>query len=74
MFNPSDLLKQAELHFIHDSGSLKSYITEQVCCVLSLATRAVKTLSIVTFGSTKLRNHPCKEVRLRVQTIKGGTL
>ena len=73
-FNPQIPARQTELRFIFDSGSQRSYITDQACKALALTARGVKTMSIMTFGSTKQRNHTCKEVKLGVQTKGGGTL
>ena len=70
-FNPRTPATQTELRFIFDSGSQWSYIMDRACKALALTAQGVKTMSIMTFGSTKQRNHTCKEVKLGVQT-KGG--
>ena len=73
VFNPRAPSKQAELRFILDTGSQKSYITESATRELSLKGQGERAMTIMTFGSTVQKRQLCKEVKLGVQT-KGGAV
>ena len=72
-FNPTSPEKSRCIRIVFDSGSQRSYVTEQVVRCLSLATEGEQLLTIMTFGSNKEQARVCKEaVRLGL-TLKDGT-
>ena len=56
-----------------DSGSQKSYLTQQVREYLSLPVTGKQNLSIAAFGSSRGEPKQCEVVRDTVQTKSGGT-
>ena len=59
---------------ILDSGSQRSYITNQLKTALSLPTEQVETMLIKTFGSVEEKRQNCDVVRLAMKTKTGECL
>ena len=72
-FNLASPERSCNVRIVFDSGSQRSYVTEQVARRLLLATEGEKSLTIMTFGSTKEQARVCKSVRLGV-ALKDGTM
>ena len=72
-FNLATPERSCNVRIVFDSGSQRSYVTEQVARRLLLATEGEKSLTIMTFGSTKEQARVCKSVRLGV-ALKDGTM
>uniref|UniRef100_A0A1X7TCC6 DUF1758 domain-containing protein n=1 Tax=Amphimedon queenslandica TaxID=400682 RepID=A0A1X7TCC6_AMPQE len=66
--------ESATLRLVFDSGSHRSYITEEVCRKLSLRIVGKKDLVIATFGNTGGRRQSCKIAQAVLETIDGNTL
>ena len=72
--NPDQLDRRKEVRFIFDGGSQRSYVTHDVRQQLELATEAIETVCIKTFGSTDDQTQVCDIVRVLVETREGDTL
>ncbi|XP_011408774.2 PREDICTED: uncharacterized protein LOC105315733, partial [Amphimedon queenslandica] len=66
--------ESATLRLVFDSGSHRSYITEEVCRKLSLRIVGKKDLIIATFGNTGGRRQSCKIAQAVLETNEGNTL
>ena len=66
-------LKRAIRHVrvVLDSGSHRSYITEQVAKDLSSQSEGKQSMTVMTFGSTTEQCHLCELVRLNI-ALKNG--
>ena len=71
-FNPTVPETSRCVRIVFDSGSQCSYVTEQVANGLSLATEGERSLTIMTFGSTREQTRVCNLVRLGL-ALKDGT-
>ena len=71
VFNPGNPSLQRELRLILDSGSQRSYITDQAKETLSLRPSGKRTMSIMTFGSTQERPQVCDVVRVGIWAKEG---
>ena len=78
VFNPHQPDRSIEVRVILDSGSQRSYITEQTRRSLGIASQQKKTMSIITFGSSEKKQQICHTVlvgiRLKNDTHKELTL
>ena len=59
-FNLASPERLCNVRIVFDGGSQRSYVTEQVARRLLLATEGEKSLTIMTFGSTKEQARVCK--------------
>ncbi|XP_011404369.1 PREDICTED: uncharacterized protein LOC100631573 [Amphimedon queenslandica] len=66
--------ERATLRLVFNSGSHRSYITEEVCHKLSLRILGKKDLVIATFGNTGKRRQSCKIAQAVLETNDGNTL
>uniref|UniRef100_A0A1X7U524 CCHC-type domain-containing protein n=1 Tax=Amphimedon queenslandica TaxID=400682 RepID=A0A1X7U524_AMPQE len=66
--------ESATLRLVCDSGSYRSYITEEVCRKLSLRIVGKKDLVIATFGNTGGRRQSYKIAQAVLETNDGNTL
>ena len=62
IFNPNQPDQSQEVRVILDSGSQRSYITEQTKKSLGLTSRDKRTMSIITFGSREKKQQVCYAV------------
>ena len=60
------------VHIVFDSGSQRSYITDQLRRELCLKKRGEQNMSIVTFGSHKECKQVCDVVHVAVEKSSGG--
>uniref|UniRef100_A0A1X7TWL4 DUF1758 domain-containing protein n=1 Tax=Amphimedon queenslandica TaxID=400682 RepID=A0A1X7TWL4_AMPQE len=67
VFNPTNHDFHEEVRVILDCGSQRSYITNSLKKRLQLVSEGKKAMSIMTFGSTKVRNETCDLVRVGVR-------
>ena len=70
--DPRDSTRVKWVRIVLDSGSQKSYLTQQVKDSLSLPVVDQQRLSIAAFGSSRGRPKECKVVRLAVNTKSGA--
>ena len=74
IYNPDGLYSSLEVRVILDSGSQKSYITQQVRDALSLNVAYRQKMSIKTFGSEKEEQQDCEVVKVAMKTVDGAFL
>ena len=67
IFNPTNHDFHEEVRVILDCGSQRSYITNSLRKRLQLVSEGKKAMSIMTFGSTKVRHEACDLVRVGVR-------
>ncbi|KAK6026028.1 Pao retrotransposon peptidase [Ostertagia ostertagi] len=71
LFNPLDSSKRITVTAFLDSGSSKSYITDEAANRLNLPAIAVEDTTISTFGSTNLLKLRCTKHKVGLFTTKG---
>ena len=64
--NPSKLEFATEVHLLFDSGSQRSYLTEQAMRLLQLQPTGEQTLSIATFGAIQEQTSVCPIVSVGI--------
>ena len=74
VFNPSTPGLCKEVKVILDSGSQRSYITQELKRRMVLKSQGKKSMSIVTFGSTVKKQQACDIVEIGLQTLEGSNL
>ena len=60
-----------EVRVILDTGSQRSYVTNQVKDAIALTPAGRQQMSILTFGSNKRSTQPCEMVRVSLKTQEG---
>ena len=70
-FNPDSPQLSRRVRIVLDSGSQRSYVTEQVARELSLMPEGEQPVIIMTFGASEEHPQVCKLVRLSL-ALKGG--
>ena len=73
IFNPADNQRSKEVRIVLDSGSQRSYITEQLKKELSLRPNGEQSMSIMTFGSHDEVSRVCEMVEVGIVVRGGGT-
>ena len=63
-----------EVRIIFDSGSQRSYVTDNVRKLLNLESKSTETMIIKTFGSTKTNRQACDVVAVGMLLKNGGKL
>jgi len=71
VYNPKNPSSTLKLRLILDSGSQRSYLTEQIKNTLGLQRVKQQQLSILTFGSSKRDTRHCEVVRIGIATRDG---
>ena len=66
VLNPDSPAHSRMVRIVFDSGSQRSYITQQVARELSLTPKGKQQLTVMTFSSNKAQSHECKLVELNV--------
>ena len=64
----------ASVRLVLDSGSQRSYITEKLAKVLKLTLDRTEKLSVVTFGSSRIKSIDCKQESLILFLKDGSTM
>ena len=64
----------ASVRLVLDSGSQRSYITEKLAKVLKLTLDRTEKLSVVTFGSSRIKSIDCKQGSLILFLKNGNTM
>ena len=72
VFNPENPYHSKCVHIVLDSGSQRSYITQQLQHELSLQPKGEQNMSIVTFGSRGENSQPYSIVDVCMRLRKGG--
>jgi len=71
VYNPKNPSSTLKLRLIFDSGSQRSYLTQQVKDTLGLQRVKQQQLSILTFGSSRRDTRHCEVVRIGIATQCG---
>lgn len=74
IYNPHRPQYSTEVRLLFDSGSQRSYVTEQVKELLALAPEREQCLSVATFGATREEPRTCQVVQVGVRMRDGSTL
>ena len=72
-FNPTASKHSRLVRIVLDSGSQRSYVTEQVARDLSLKSEDKHQMTVMTFGSNVEQSHVCGLVKLDV-TLRNGQM
>ena len=70
-FNPDHPSKTSKVQIVLDTGSQRSYITENVKNQLTLSTVGKQCMTIATFGATKRDDRICESVRVGLRVKYG---
>ena len=73
VFNPDDPHRSKRVCVVLDSGSQRSYITEQLKTELALKSTGEQSMSIMTFGSREESPRVCEVVNVRME-LRGGQM
>lgn len=71
VFNPNDVQRSKNVRIVLDSGSQRSYITEQLKMDLSLQPNGEQSMSIMTFGASDKALRRCEIVDICI-AVRGG--
>ncbi|EYC45066.1 hypothetical protein Y032_0440g1511, partial [Ancylostoma ceylanicum] len=72
LFNPSKPSKQINATALFDSGSSKSYITEELAASLNLSVHTTEDITISTFGTNDSLHLRCANHTIGIITEKGA--
>ena len=65
-YDPSNPYRQRTVTILFNSGSQRSYVTEEVNRFLNLKSKGQKSMTIMTFGSKKPEHVTCERVEIGV--------
>ena len=60
------------MRIVFDSGSQRSYVTEQVARELALTSEGKQLMTVTTFGTSVGQSHICKLMRLNIALRNGN--
>ncbi|RCN28463.1 zinc knuckle [Ancylostoma caninum] len=72
LFNPSEPSKQVNATAFFDSGSSKSYITEELAASLNLSVHTIEDITVSTFGTNDSLYLRCANHTIGIITEKGA--
>ncbi|CAJ0597072.1 unnamed protein product [Cylicocyclus nassatus] len=72
LFNPNEPFCRTTVTAFLDSGSSKSYITEELASSLQLATTGTENITLSTFGTSKSLELPCRNHTIGLCTETGS--
>ena len=61
--------KKVPVRILFDSGSQRSYITDELCDKLNLRVEGKENLNLNTFGSNRYRKQSCTRVKVRIEIM-----